>query len=504
MECIHIISGLPDPSGAVISAFAGLAVRGVVSSPQAPIWVSGSQPALPHLPANRIGGPSASLSKGQIEPGPVVSIRSPRNAPIASPGNNPSSPDAGPAIVFPEANLGGPSKEDFESMARRRFQDPTPRRRGEWWTIQVRRDDFTGGKRKRTKTRVRIAPATVPEREARKIAAEFLRPLNQGLESIGSATNFTVYVEKTYIPVVMPLMAKSTRGRSEGVIRNYLIPAFGKLCLRDLTVLSVQRYFSNMASSILAHESRDKIRDVLSSVLGSAVEYGLLVKNPVEGIRLPAQRRGRRRDKPYLTPAQFDELLALIPEPYASMAFVAIYTGLRVSELAGLRWNDVHENGITVDERFCRGDWGAPKSDASNATIAVNPCVVERIHRLKLLTVEVKAGHAVRKYRVVKSDGPDDLVFQSVKDGKPIRDNNILSRFIKPAARTMGLNWVNWRCLRTSHAVWLKLAGADVKDAQGQMRHSRASTTLDIYQQFVPESQQRVVAKLSSLSRMVN
>jgi hypothetical protein len=43
-----------------------------------------------------------------------------------------------------------------------------------------------------------------------------------------------------------------------------------------------------------------------------------------------------------------------------------------------------------------------------------------------------------------------------------------------------------------------------LKDAQGQMRHSRASTTLDIYQQFVPESQQRVVEKLSSLSRRVN
>jgi integrase len=47
------------------------------------------------------------------------------------------------------------------------------------------------------------------------------------------------------------------------------------------------------------------------------------------------------------------------------------------------------------------------------------------------------------------------------------------------------------------------LAGADVNDAQAQMRHSRASTTLDIYQQFVPESQQRVVDKLSSLSRLV-
>jgi integrase len=82
--------------------------------------------------------------------------------------------------------------------------------------------------------------------------------------------------------------------------------------------------------------------------------------------------------------------------------------------------------------------------------------------------------------------------------------SNILVRFIKPAARKLGLDWVNWRSLRTSHAVWLKMAGADVKDAQGQMRHSRASTTLDIYQQFVPESQQRVVEKLSSLSSMIN
>ena len=91
-----------------------------------------------------------------------------------------------------------------------------------------------------------------------------------------------------------------------------------------------------------------------------------------------------------------------------------------------------------------------------------------------------------------------------MKTGAPMRDNNILSRHIKPAARKLGLDFVNWRCLRTSHATWLKMAGADVKDAQGQMRHSRASTTLDIYEQFVPESQQKVVDKLSSLRLRVN
>ena len=87
-----------------------------------------------------------------------------------------------------------------------------------------------------------------------------------------------------------------------------------------------------------------------------------------------------------------------------------------------------------------------------------------------------------------------------------MRDNNILTWHIKPAARKMGLGFVNWRCLRTSHATWLKMAGADPKDIQGQLRHSRISTTMDIYTQFVPESQQKAVGKLSSLrvSQRVN
>jgi integrase len=110
-----------------------------------------------------------------------------------------------------------------------------------------------------------------------------------------------------------------------------------------------------------------------------------------------------------------------------------------MSELIGLRWNDIHEDSITIDERYCRGDWGVPKTESSAATIAVNRLVIDRIRRLKSLTVEVKAGKAVRKYQVVKSDRPDDLVFQLVKDGKPIRDNNVLTRFIKPAARALGM-----------------------------------------------------------------
>ena len=62
---------------------------------------------------------------------------------------------------------------------------------------------------------MKVAPATVSDREARKIAAEMLRPMNQGLEMIGSATDFGTYVSSTYRSTVLPLLATTTRKNYE-------------------------------------------------------------------------------------------------------------------------------------------------------------------------------------------------------------------------------------------------------------------------------------------------
>ncbi len=400
-------------------------------------------------------------------------------------------------------------------MAKRRFQDPEPEVVGNWWQIRVYRDEYANGRRIRKRIRIRLAPASMPKREVLKIKAEYLRPINQGLISAGSATPFESFVQTVYKITTLPLMASSTQARYGGIIDLYLIPTFGSLCLRDLTPLSLQKYISGFRieepsarqkspgksgpRQELARESVDKIRDVLSSVLGSAVKYGYLITNPAEAIQLPPSRRGARRQKPFIRPEQFSVLVELIPEPYATMVYVAVYTGLRVSEVIGLRWSDIHEQSITIDERYCRGDWAAPKSDASNTTIPVNRKVIERIQCLRTLTVEVKAGRAIRRYRAVKSDGPDDLVFQSVKSGSPMRDNNILARHIKPAGRKLGIGWVNWLVLRRSYATWLRMVGTDPRDRQSLMRHSRFTTTAEIYEQDLPESQLRAVEKLSTL-----
>lgn len=90
------------------------------------------------------------------------------------------------------------------------------------------------------------------------------------------------------------------------------------------------------------------------------------------------------------------DLIEFIPEPYASMVFMAVLTGLRVSELIGLKWRCIHSDSISVAQRYFRGDWSVPKTQASAATIGVSPAVIARILRLKTLSVEVRAGRAVR------------------------------------------------------------------------------------------------------------
>jgi integrase len=404
-------------------------------------------------------------------------------------------------IVSAEANtVAAKLRGDFEAMAKRRFQNPKPERAGKFWYLRIREDEVLGSVRTRRLKRLKLAPASMPEREVQKIAAEMLRPINQGLITVGSAVLFSEYVTTTYIPIELPLLAKTTQDSYQGIIAKYLEPRFRSFCLRDLTPLTLQRCFSGLAGEGVAHPSILKIRDALSSILRSAVRYGFLIQNPMVGLKLPVDKRARRQ-KPVISPEQFSTLVEYVSEPYASMLFVSVWTGLRISELIGLKWRCIHDDSITVEERFCRGDWSTPKTSASAATIGVAPEVVTRIHRLKSLTVEVRAGTSTRRYQVVKSARPDDLVFQSVKDGKPMADQNVLKRHIQPVARRLGLNFVDWQCLRRSYATWLVQSGADPKSVQGQMRHSRVSTSLEIYAQSVPVSQRRAIEKLSAFAR---
>ena len=168
---------------------------------------------------------------------------------------------------------------------------------------------------------------------------------------------FSEFLDTIYLSVCLPKLASSTQNRSRGVIENYLRPRFGQTPIEAITVLDVDRFLTTLSARDLTHESLDKIRDVLSSIFSAAVRYGYLDRNPARGLRLPRAKL-RRAHRAWITPAQLAEIVEVMAEPYATMVYTAAWTGLRVSELIGLRWRNVGRDSITVAERCCRGDWG--------------------------------------------------------------------------------------------------------------------------------------------------
>lgn len=387
-------------------------------------------------------------------------------------------------------------------MQERRFQNPTPKKHRRRWRIRLWQDVLVEGRVTRKQVSQDLGPATLPFREAAKRAQDIMAPLNRGSITINSSVTFEFFVKGTYIPAELPLQTKCSQQRYKGIIKNYLLPNFGTRTIAEMNIQRIQLYFSGFAKSPLSQESREKIWTVLSSIMKACIKYGAVTVNPCHGVRLPPAPAGVAV-KPHINERQFDQLVELMQEPYASMVFVACWTGLRISELIGLRWGDVGEDSLTIDEKCCRGEWGAPKSRASNVTIAVLPDVISRLHRLKTLTAQIGGGRGgYQTFKIVKADGSKDLVFQSIRRGVAMRDNNILSRHIKPAGKQLGIPFVNWRCLRTSFATLLKERGVHVRDAQALMRHSRASTTMDIYQQTTDDHQRQALLRVSS--SMVN
>ncbi|HEV7674334.1 MAG TPA: site-specific integrase [Candidatus Angelobacter sp.] len=390
-------------------------------------------------------------------------------------------------------------------MARRRYQNPKPKRHGNQWRILVWKDVFENGDWNRKRVpHVLGAVNDIGFREAQQRAAAVMDPLNLQPRSPGVAVTFRHFVDDVYKKIFLPVQSKAHADRYEGILENHLLPAFGDIALFDLarpTDIEVQKYFIGLKDKNLAHASMSKMLSCFSTVMQLAVEQSYVSVNPAGNVVLPRAKVGRA-PKPNITPEQAAAVLELVAEPYATMIFVAVNTGLLPSEIAALRWKDILEDAIVIDEKCCRGDWGAPKTDARNTVLAVSPHVIQRIHRLKELSVVIGGGRGgYQTFKLVKRSEPDDLVFQSVRKGVVMRDNNILSRHIKPAARKLGIPFVNWRCFRTSFATWMKRAGIPVRDAQGQMRHARASTTIDIYQQTSDEHQRDAVRKLDSFTR---
>lgn len=81
---------------------------------------------------------------------------------------------------------------------------------------------------------------------------------------------------------------------------------------------------------------------------------------------------------------------------------------------------------------------------------------------------------------------PDDWVFHN-RYGRPRAQQDILRRYIKPAAERAGIEKIGWHTFRHSYSTLLRGMGADIKVQQESLRHSTVQSTMNVYTQAVSE-----------------
>lgn len=153
------------------------------------------------------------------------------------------------------------------------------------------------------------------------------------------------YVAETWAPTYAPLLAERTREVYAWAFDRHVAPRLGHLPLHALTPPVLARW---QASELDAgHATLLKARGVLSAVLQTAVEAGLIATNPVRSVRAPKTKL-RAEVRP-LAPASVEALRAVLEHRDAVLVSLLAYAGLRPGEARTLCWGHVGERTLTVN-----------------------------------------------------------------------------------------------------------------------------------------------------------
>lgn len=309
-------------------------------------------------------------------------------------------------------------------------------------------------------------------------------------------------------------LQRSTVSQYRSQLRNHIMPLLGAVKLAELSVPRVRRFKDALRSSGRSAAMSRKIIVTLGTMLADAVERGLAARNPVRDMKRMRRTpdEGRRRklqvgvDIP--SPAEVRAIIHTAQGRWRPMIVTLIFTGLRSSEVRGLRWCDIDfDNRILhVRQRVDRyGQFGPPKSEAGTRSIPMPPFLVNTLREWKLACPPRRLG--------AQDLG---LVFPNI-EGRAITHADLVIYGLIPTLARAGLvqqahnaagdlilnrrggptfkgRYTGTHALRHFYASWLinrKVDGGlevPAKIVQQRMGHSTIVITLDTYGHLFPQS----------------
>jgi len=333
--------------------------------------------------------------------------------------------------------------------------------------------------------------------EARAKLAKAIGERDAGL--IFDAEDLTVaeYLNKWLKGPARKNVRSSTYARYEQLSRKHLIPALGRMKLKKLSAIHLEGLYEAKLEEGLAPRTVNYIHVTMSKALRYAVGKDLIRQKVASLAEAPQPKSpemrtlNRKQVGDFLEAARGDSLEALY--------VLALATGMRRSELLGLKWEDVDLQARIVLVR--RGLTISP-----NGGIEIDdPKRFDSKRRLEISSEVAAILKEHRKHqaeeRIAAASGvwrDEGFVF-TTHSGGYLHPNTLYTAYFKPLRERAGVPPIHFHDLRHTYATLALLNGIPVKVVSEVLGHKDIATTLRTYAHVLPGMQAEAARMMDSV-----
>ena len=309
----------------------------------------------------------------------------------------------------------------------------------------------------------------------------------------------------------------NTKRHYNQVYKKHISPYLGNYYIKDITQLQIRELLKNLSRQGYQYETKNKERILLLDMFNKAIIDEFVKRNPAKGITI---KRNEETDIQVLSiedqAAFFDCCKGTF---YDNLFNVAISTGMRIGELAALRWNDIDfENNVIhvvrtlvyqkYEEDNCKTfHFELPKTKTSLRDIPINKQCKTALQK-QYLQKNVVKNKAPKEKKV--DEQFQDLLF-TTKFNTPLNSQIVcdaIDRIVKEINLTRDvtdeMEVFSAHCFRHTFATRCFEAGIQPKTVQTYLGHATLQMTMDLYTSVLEEHKMSEMNKLETIFDGIN
>lgn len=286
--------------------------------------------------------------------------------------------------------------------------------------------------------------------------------------------------------------------KSEIKFNKWILPVYGDLRIKEVTVKRAQQILNTWAAET---DQYKVLHSTAKRVFEYAINLGFIQYNPLAHVMMP-KREKKSNDGDQIKVYTKDQLKTLFNylnklkptysnEYNKTLLRFLFYSGCRISEALALNWSDIdfEGNAVLINKTLSQTKHGYkisdPKTDKSTASVSLDAETIVTLRKWQLNQ---------RMYMLSLGITDPTMIFCGIYK-QMITHHAIFSR-MKTITEKCGIPFLGIHVTRHTHASLLLDAGANMKEVQDRLRHSKISMTMDTYGHLSKETKEKTIEKL--------